>query len=80
MVTNPAPMFDPITPAVITRHLAPAMKPAAGSGTSTAHHRASSSRLSVAQASTITDTAATAAEAMPAARAAAGLIGHGRNP
>jgi hypothetical protein len=43
-------MFAPITPAVITRHPAAIVNPAASSWTSTIHHRQSSSRLRVAHA------------------------------
>ena len=75
MMTHPAPIFAPITPAVITHHPAPAMKPAARSSASTAHHRISSRRRSVAQPSTPIITAATTSDPIPLARAAAGPIG-----
>jgi len=72
-------MWVPITPAVITRQPAPAMKPAAASGSSTAQHRISSTRRTVAQAGTATVTMPAASDPAAAARATAGPIGQGRN-
>src|SRR6202035_2755684 len=47
-MTKPAPKFAPITPAVITRHPAPAITPAARSGAMTDHHLGSARRFRVA--------------------------------